>query len=328
MIEISEKLSRQWSRIGSRATFGQAILMAAESFPDLMVLSGDLGKSSGLDRFKNSYPDKFVNIGIAEQNMIGVAAGLAKEGYVVFATSFAPFITMRAAEQIRMNLGYMKLNVKAVSIGSGVSMTFLGNSHFGIEDAAVMRSIPNITVVSPADCAEIVKTVFAAAAHDGPMYIRLTGEVGNPIVYREDYDFQIGKAITLLKGDDLTIVANGTMVHEALETAKILKERGIDATVLNMHTLKPLDTDALDKAIANSNMIVSLEEHSIIGGLGSAIAEYTSKFSNSPPLLSLGLPDSFLDSGEYRYLLDKYGLVAEKIAKKIIELNNKIKEIK
>ena len=317
MIKITERLSRQWSRIGSRATFGQAILLAAESNPNLMVLTGDLGKSSGLDRFKNSHPEKFVNMGIAEQNMIGVAAGLAKEGFVVFASSFAPFITMRAAEQIRMNLGYMKLNVKAVSIGSGVSMTFLGNSHFGIEDAAVMRSIPNMTIVSPADCAEIVKTVFAASEHKGPMYIRLTGEVGNPIVYRDDYDFQIGKAITLLEGADITIVANGTMVYESLEAAKILQEQGIAATVVNMHTLKPLDTGALDKAIANTSLIVSVEEHNIIGGLGSAIAEYVSQVSSAPSLTSIGLPDQYLISGDYRYILDKYGLVAEKIAARI-----------
>ncbi len=319
MIKITEKDSRQWSRFGSRATFGQAILLLAESKPNLMVLSGDLGKSSGLDRFSTSYPDKFLNIGIAEQNMIGVAAGLAKEDFVVFATSFAPFITMRAAEQIRMNLGYMKLNVKAVSIGSGVSMAFLGNSHFGLEDAAVMRAIPNLTIVSPADCAEIVKTVFAAADFEGPMYIRLTGGVGNPIVYRDDYEFEIGKAVTLKEGSDITIVANGTMVYQSLQAAKILEDQGVSATVVNMHTLKPLDTEVLDSALSNSKLIVSVEEHSITGGLGSAIAEYTSTFANSPALLSIGLPDEFLVTAEYKYLLDKYGLTAEKIAGRIID---------
>ena len=188
-MKITGKENKQWSRLGSRATYGQAILMLAEKLHNLMVLSADLGNSSGLDRFKATYPDKFLNIGIAEQNMIGVAAGLAKEGSVVFASSFAPFITMRAAEQVRMNMGYMDLNIKTVAIGSGVSMSFLGNSHFGLEDAAIMRSIPNMTVVSPADCAEIVKTVFAAAVYPHPMYIRLTGAVGFPVVYEDDYDF-------------------------------------------------------------------------------------------------------------------------------------------
>ena len=207
--------------LGSRAVFGQAILSLAESKKNLMALSADLGSSSGLSRFKNAYPDNFLNVGISEQNMIGVAAGLAKEGFVVFASSFAPFISMRASEQIRMNLGYMNLNVKAVAIGSGVSMSFLGNSHYGIEDASIMRSIPNLTVVSPADCGEIVKTVFAAAEYEGPMYIRLTGGVNNPVVYEKEYDFEIGKAITLREGFEITIFANGTMVYESLEAAKV-----------------------------------------------------------------------------------------------------------
>jgi transketolase len=323
MIEITKKESRSWSRIGSRATFGQAILMLAEYHENLMVLSGDLGKSSGLDRFSNSYPDKFYNVGIAEQNMIGVAAGLAKEGFTVFATSFAPFITMRAAEQVRMNMGYMNLNVKAVSIGSGVSMGFLGNSHFGLEDAAIMRAIPNITVVSPADCTEIVKTVFAAAEYEGPMYIRLTGGPGNQVVNVEDYDFKIGKAITLRDGGDITIIANGTMVYESIQAAKLLEEKGVNATVVNMHTIKPLDKIVVENAIKESKLIVTIEEHSIIGGLGSAVADVISEHSNSPSLLKLGLPDKFVATAEYRYLLEKYELVSEKIAKNILNrLNN------
>jgi transketolase len=237
-MKITGKENKQWSRLGSRATYGQAILMLAEKLDNLMVLSADLGNSSGLDRFKATYPDKFLNIGIAEQNMIGVAAGLAKEGSVVFASSFAPFITMRAAEQVRMNMGYMDLNIKTVAIGSGVSMSFLGNSHFGLEDAAIMRSIPNMTVVSPADCAEIVKTVFAAAEYPHPMYIRLTGAVGFPVVYEDDYDFQIGKAVEIKAGTDVSIVATGSMVYESLEAAKILQEIGISVSVLNMHTIK------------------------------------------------------------------------------------------
>lgn len=324
MIQITEKESRQWSRLGSRATFGQAILMLAEKKENLIVLSADLGNSSGLDRFKSSYPDKFLNIGIAEQNMIGIAGGLAKDGYVVFATSFAPFISMRSSEQIRMNMGYMNLNVKAVSIGSGISMGFLGNSHYGLEDASVMRSIPNITVVCPADCAEIVKTVFAAAEYDAPMYIRLTGAVNNPVVYKEDYEFKIGKAITIKEGDDITIFANGTMVYESVEAAKILESHGISASVVNMHTIKPLDIEKINDSIKKSKLIVSVEEHNVIGGLGSAIAEYKSQFANTPPHLIIGLPDEFLKTGEYRYLLEKYGLVAEKIAINIInKLNNK-----
>jgi transketolase len=317
MADITPSNARQWSRLGSRGVFGQAILAIAETHPEMIVISADLGNSSGLDRFKKTYPDQFLNIGIAEQNMIGVASGLAKEGYNVFATSFAPFISMRAAEQIRMNLGYMEMNVKAVAIGSGISMAFLGNSHYGIEDAAVMRAIPNMTVVSPADCAEIFKVVEAAAKFKGPMYIRLTGAVNNPPVYTENYDFEIGRAITLRGGADVNIIACGTMVYESLEAAKILEERGISVGVINMHTIKPLDTEAIKQVISNSRVLVTIEEHSIIGGLGSAVAEYLSEFKKKPPQLRLGLPDAFGKTAEYRYLLEKYDLVGSKIAYKI-----------
>ena len=318
-MEITSKNARQWSRLGSRGVFGQAILSLAETKKDLMVLSADLGSSSGLSRFKNAFPDKFINIGISEQNMIGVAAGLAKEGSVVFATSFAPFIAMRASEQIRMNMGYMDLNIKAVAIGSGIAMAFLGNSHYGIEDASIMRSIPNLTVVSPADCGEIVKTVFAASEYEGPMYIRLTGEANNPVVYKEDYNFEIGKAITLREGSEITIIANGTMVYESLEAAKILELECLSAAVVNMHTIKPLDTKVIDKAVASSKLIVSVEEHSIIGGLGGAIAEYKTVYNNAPPQLIFGLPDKFGKVGEHRYLLEKYELTAKVIADRIFK---------
>ena len=317
MVDITPSNARQWSRLGSRGIFGQAILAAAENNPEMMVMSADLGNSSGLDRFKKTYPDQFLNIGIAEQNMIGVASGLAKEGYNVFATSFAPFIAMRASEQIRMNLGYMEMNVKAVAIGSGISMAFLGNSHYGIEDAAVMRAIPNMTVVSPADCAEIFQVVDAATKFKGPMYIRLTGAVNNPPVYTENYDFEIGKAITLKEGSDVNIIACGTMVYESLEAAKILEEQGVSVGVINMHTIKPLDTEAIKKLIENSKILVTIEEHSVIGGLGSAVAEYLCQFKNKPPQLILGLPDAFGKTGEYKYLLEKYNLVGPKIANSI-----------
>jgi transketolase len=318
-MKITGKENKQWSRLGSRATYGQAILMLAEKLDNLMVLSADLGNSSGLDRFKATYPDKFLNIGIAEQNMIGVAGGLAKEGSVVFASSFAPFITMRAAEQVRMNMGYMDLNIKTVAIGSGVSMSFLGNSHFGLEDAAIMRSIPNMTVVSPADCAEIVKTVFAAAEYPHPMYIRLTGAVGFPVIYEDDYDFQIGKAVEIKAGTDVSIVATGSMVYESLEAAKILQEAGISVSVLNMHTIKPIDKNALDNLIRKGKTIFTIEEHSITGGLGSAVAEYVSSIPDSPVVNRIGLPDEFVITAEYRYILEKYGLVGSHIANTIKE---------
>jgi transketolase len=317
MFEITPGNAKAWSRIGARATYGQAILSVAEHCPDIMVLSADLGNSSGLDRFRNTYPDRFVNVGIAEQNMIGVAGGLAKDGFVVFASSFAPFIAMRASEQVRMNLGYMDLNVKAVAIGSGVSMGFLGNSHYGLEDAAVMRAIPNMTVVGPADGAEIFKAVYAASTYPGPMYIRLTGAVNNPIVYEADYDFQIGRAVRLREGWDVTLIANGSMVFESLEAAKALAAVGINAAVVNMHTIKPLDHEAVDRAVRETPLLVTVEEHSVIGGLGSAVAEYKATLRGAPPQMTIGLPDDFGPTAEYRYLLEKYGLVGARIAERV-----------
>jgi transketolase len=322
LLEINSTNARQWSRLGSRGVFGQAILDIAPSISNLMVISADLGNSSGLDRFKKAYPDQYLNVGIAEQNMIGVAAGLAKEDFIVFATSFAPFIAMRSSEQIRMNLGYMNLNVKAVAIGSGVSMAYLGNSHYGIEDMAVMRSIPNMTIVCPADCAEIIKVVNAAAAFEGPMYIRLTGAANNPVVYEQDYEFKIGQSICLREGSDITIIANGTMVYESLEAAKILDASGVSVSVINMHTVKPLDKEAIGRAM-QSKLIVTVEEHSVIGGLGAAVAEYKATLDGAPPQLILGLPDKFGKTADYRYLLESYGLVAQKIANSILDRVNK-----
>jgi transketolase len=318
MLEINAKNARLWAKMGSRAIYGQAILeLASTREKDLMVLSADLGRSSGLGRFIESYPDNFRNLGISEQNMIGVAAGLAKEGFVVFASSFAPFIAIRAGEQVRMNMGYMNLNVKSVALGSGVAMGFLGNSHYGLEDIAIMRSIPNMTVVSPADCYEIIKTVKAAAEFDGPVFIRLTGDSNTTFVYEMDYDFKIGKAITLREGTDISLIASGTMVYESLEAAKLLENKGLSVAVINMHTIKPLDYEVLNKAFKNTKLIVTIEEHSIIGGLGGAVAEYKTAFSNMPPQLTLGLPDRFDVVGEHRFLLDHHGLTGIKISERV-----------
>lgn len=314
---FDKKNIRFLSMLGHRGAFSVAVTELAEKMDNLIVLSADLATLTGLERFKTKYPEKFYNIGIAEQNMIGISAGLAKEGYVVFATTYANFITMRSYEQVRMNLGYMKFNVKLIGTGAGVSMGSSGNSHYGIEDIALMRAIPNITVVSPADDVEVAKSIFAAAKFEGPMYIRLTGPMNNPIVYKEDYNFEIGKAITLREGKDLTIIATGSMVYESIMAADILEKQGLSVSVMNMHTIKPLDLDAINKAINTTNLIVTVEEHSKIGGLGSAVAEYKSTLKTLVPQLFIGLPDNFGKVAEYRYLLDKYGLTSQKIADKI-----------
>jgi transketolase len=283
---------------------------------NVMVLTADLAKTSGLDRFKATFPYKFLNMGIAEQHMIGFGAGLAKEGYLVYATTFANFAAMRSYEQIRLNLGYMGFNVKVLGIASGLAMAMFGNTHYGIEDIALMRAVPNLTVVSPADGAEVVKTMFASAVYPGPMYIRLTGSGMNPVVYAEDYEFEIGKAITLKDGSDVSMIATGSMVHTALVAADILDSYGIKASVIDMHTIKPLDTNVINNA-CKTGLIVTVEEHSVIGGLGAAVAEYTATLSHNPKQLFIGLPDSFIKSGSYEFMIDKHGLTAEKIAERI-----------
>ena len=318
MLTINSTNARIWSKLGARGTYGVAMLDLGATLDNLMVLTADLANTSGLDRFRTAYPEKFLNLGIAENNMVNVGAGLAKEGYTVFATTFSNFAAGRSYEQIRLSLGYMKFNVNIVGIASGMAIGMFGNTHYGIEDAALMRAIPNLTIICPADGAEIVKTVSAAANYDGPVYIRLTGAMNNPIVYKEEYDFKIGKAVSLREGHDIAIIASGTMVYESLVAANLLGAEGISASVINMHTIKPLDTNSVDKAL-HHKLIVTVEEHSVIGGLGGAVAEYKSTKSNAPKQLFIGLPDSFGKAGHYKYLLEKYGLVGASIAQKIAE---------
>jgi transketolase len=297
--------------------YGQALLDIATDNERVVALSADLGNSSGLDRFKKTFPDRFINVGVAEQNLVGVAAGVAREGFIPFASSFAPFISMRASEQVRMNLGYMNLNVKAVGIGSGLAMGFLGNSHFGLEDVAVLRSIPGITVVCPADCAEVVKTVRAAAQFEGPMYIRLTGSVNCPVVYAGDYDFQVGKAVRMREGADLAMIATGSMVAASLAAAQELENEGISAGVFNFHTLKPLDVDLLREICNSFPSVVTVEEHSVIGGLGSAVAEATASWQVRPRHLIVGLSDEWGDTGDYGYLMEQHQLTPKDLSRRV-----------
>lgn len=313
MIQISKREAKLWSRLGARATYGQAILEMARQRDDFYVMSADLCQSSGLFKFREEFPDRFINSGIAEQNLIGVAAGLAKDGTCIFASSFAPFVTMRACEQVRMNMGYMQLNIKTVGLGSGLIMAQLGNSHYGVEDGSVMRVIPGMTVVNPADGVEIMKTVEAFCDYPHPAYLRLTGGPGLPIVHEGDIDFQIGKAINLREGKDIAIVACGTMVYYAKKAAELLSEKGIEASVIDMHTIKPIDKEAID-AEMGKQLLVTVEEASIVGGLGSAVAEYIAPKKQKPAQLMLGIKDTFPHAGTYQYLLESCGLTAEQIA--------------
>ena len=313
MIQISKREAKLWSRLGARATYGQAILEMARQRDDFYVMSADLCQSSGLFKFREEFPDRFINSGIAEQNLIGVAAGMAKDGTCIFASSFAPFVTMRACEQVRMNMGYMQLNIKTVGLGSGLIMAQLGNSHYGVEDGSVMRVIPGMTVVNPADGVEIMKTVEALCDYPHPAYLRLTGGPGLPMVHEDDIDFQIGKAINLREGKDIAIVACGKMVYYAKKAAEILSENGIEASVIDMHTIKPIDKEAIDAELGKQ-LLVTVEEASIVGGLGSAVAEYIAPKKQKPAQLMLGIKDTFPHAGTYQYLLESCGLTAEQIA--------------
>lgn len=317
MVVINPVNARMWSKLGPRSTFGLTMLELGKSIENLMVLTADLSTTSGLDRFRNAYPEKFLNVGIAEQNLIGISAGLAKEGKKVFATTFANFAAMRSYEQIRLNLGYMGFPVTVVGLGSGFAMGMFGNTHYGIEDVALMRAVPGLCVLSPADSTEVVKATVAAATSSLPVYLRLTGVVNNPIVYKEDYHFEIGTSITLKTGSDISIIATGTMVYHSIEAAKILENEGISVCVINMHTIKPLDTRVIDEICETATLIVTVEEHSIIGGLGGAVAEYLCNNCSAPRQLIIGMPDRFQTAGDYSYLLEQNGLTGPQIASKI-----------
>ena len=295
-----------------RGTLGVALHDLGSHCDELIVMSADLGYTSGLGRFMEAFPEKFYNLGIAEENMVGVASGMAKEGFCVYATTFSNFLAMRSYEQIRLNMGYMNIPVKLVGVGSGFAMGLFGNTHYGIEDMALIRAIPNITLLSPADSTEVVKMIEATSTYAHPVYLRLTGGMNLPIVYREDYAFEIGKSITLREGDDVVIVATGTMVYNSLKAAEILSEDGISCRVINMHTIKPLDVSAIQNA-CGAKLIVTVEEHSKIGGLGGAVAEVLSELGEHPPLLRLGLTDEFKHAGTYEFMVEQYGLSIEQI---------------
>ncbi len=314
MIQFSTSNIRIWSLLGQSGTLGHALLEIAKEKGRIMAITSDLGKIAGLERFGKAYPERLVNTGIAEQNMLGISAAFATEDFIPFAISFATFSVLRACEPVRHFMGSMQRNVKLVGLGSGFAMGIFGNTHYCLEDLAIIRAIPGILILSPADCTELVKVVLAAVEYDGPVYLRLSGVMNNPVVYHEDYDFQPGKAITLVQGADLAIIATGSMVAHALQASGILEKQGISATVIDMHTIKPLDTETIGREIKTAKLVVSVEEHSVTGGLGGAIAEYLGPLDDPPPLLRLGIEDKFKPAGDYRYMLEQHELLPEQVA--------------
>lgn len=300
-------------KCATRDAYGKALKELGKR-DNVLVLDADLAKATKTITFKKEFPEKFIDCGIAEGNMMGIAAGLSTVGYTVFASSFAMFAAGRAFEQVRNSIAYPKLNVKIGATHAGISVGEDGASHQCCEDIALMRSIPNMVIINPADDVEAYQAVLAAADYEGPIYMRF-GRLAVPRVNSEDYKFELGKGVTLKDGKDVTIVATGLMVNEALLAAEELKAEGIDARVINIHTIKPIDKEILVKAAKETGVIVTAEEHSIIGGLGSAVAEVLSE-ECPVPVLRLGVEDTFGKSGPALELLKIFGLDAKHIAEK------------
>jgi transketolase len=317
-LEINKTSIRTLSILGQRGTLGVTLSELAKSNDKLVAITADLCNTSGLDRFQTDFPDRLFNVGIAEQNMIGIAAGLAAGGNIPFATTFSNFATLRVCEHVRHFMGYMQNNIKLVGFGSGFAMGMFGITHYGIEDIASIRAINNIEIISPADCLEVYKAIISIAQNNKPTYLRLSGLMNNPIVYKEDYNFEIGKAITLKEGTDIAIIATGTMVNSSLKVAKILEEQGISTRVINMHTIKPIDKETILNC-CDTKLIVTIEEHAVIGGLGSAVAEVLSRTEKKPRHLILGITDTYEHAGTNDYMLEQYKLTPGSLVDSILK---------
>ena len=302
------------ANIATRDAYGQALAELGALNDKVVVLDADLSKSTKTNDFKKVYPERFFNMGIAEQNLLGTAAGFAAAGKIPFASSFAVFAVGRAYDQIRNSIAYPKLNVKIAATHAGLTVGEDGGSHQMLEDIALMRALPNMTVIVPADGVETKQVIMAAAEYNGPVYIRL-GRPKGPVLFDETYKFEIGKGVVLKEGTDVTLVATGIMVSKAVEAAEALAAEGISAAVVNISTIKPLDNALITEMAQKTGAVVTCEEHNIYGGLGSAVAEVL--VENCPvPMARVGVEDSFGESGLPDQLLEKYGLTAANIADK------------
>ena len=303
-------------KIATREAYGKALARLGQENEKIVVLDADLSKSTKTADFKAVCPERFINMGIAEGNMMSVAAGIATCGKIPFASTFAIFAAGRAFEQIRNSICYPKLNVKICATHAGITVGEDGASHQSVEDISLMRSIPNMVVISPSDAVETEAAIEAIVNYNGPCYVRLGRSAVTVINNNEDYKFEIGKGVTLREGKEATIIATGVMVEAALEAYNILAEEGIKVRVINMHTIKPIDESVIISAARETGVIVTAEEHSIIGGLGSGVAEVVT--GNCPvPVLRVGIKDVFGESGKPAELLKAYGLTAEDIVKAV-----------
>jgi transketolase len=298
-----------------RKTFGEALTAAAQDNPNIVALSADSSSGSGMTPFKENFPERHFEFGIMEQGIMGFASGLATTGKIPFFAAIAPFVTARPFEMFRNDLGYMRQNVKVVGRSAGLTYSDLGATHQSLDDIAIIRTIPGVTVINPGDPVDIVKAVYAAAAHVGPVYIKI-GSPKMPVLMDENYPFQIGKGVVMEDGDDVTIIATGTLLSKAVVAAKVLQGKGIRPRLINMHTIKPLDRELVLKAAAETGRIVTVEEGYLAGGLGGSIAELLA--AELPTRMKmLGVNDRYADTGPYEPLLSHLGLQGEQIAETV-----------
>ena len=303
-------------KIATRDSYGNALVECAKENENIVVLDADLAEATKTIIFQKAFPERHIDCGIAECNMIGIAAGLASTGKIPFASSFAMFAAGRAFEQIRNSVGYPHLNVKIGATHAGISVGEDGATHQCNEDIALMRTIPGMVVINPADDVEARAAVKAAIEHDGPVYLRF-GRLAVPVINNnDDYKFELGKGVTLKEGTDVTIIATGLCVSETLEAAKMLEADGISAKVINIHTIKPLDEELVVAAAKATGKVVTVEEHSVIGGLGSAVCDCLSEKAPTP-VMKIGVNDVFGESGPALKLIEKYGLDAKSIYNKV-----------
>ena len=309
-------------KIATRESFGKALCELAKTHSDIVVLDADLSAATKTDIFAREYPDRFIDCGIAECNMIGIAAGLAAAGKVPFAASFAMFATGRAYEQIRNTVAYPALNVKIAGSHAGISVGEDGATHQCLEDIALMRTIPGMVILNPADHYEMVEATKAAYAHNGPVYIRLGRLAIESFNDPDNYSFEIGKGITLHEGNDVTVIATGLVVYESLKAVKALEAEGINVRLINMHTIKPIDKDIIIKAAKETGRIITVEEHNIIGGLGEAVTSAVCE-EYPVPVTKIGINDTYGHSGPALGLIEEYGLDSISLAKRFKEIIGK-----
>lgn len=319
MVEINKKQIRVWSMLGMNRTLGSVLEDLYEIDKRFILMTSDTGKPISYDSFYRNHPENVIDLGIAEQNMVASGAGMVTEGFNVFASTYSTFITARALDQIRINMGGMKIPLKLIGMGGGFSEGSLSMTHMGIDDVAAVRCIPGISVLVPSDPLELYKMLVELMTYNKPAYIKLTGSTGCPVINKDDYAFQIGQSITLREGFDIAIIACGSILDNVLKAADILEQAGISCKVINMHTINPIDTDCL-ASVSGMKMIASVEEHSIHGGLGGSISEWFADKNERPPHLILGIDsDEYPDANEYESLLEIAGLTPHSIANKILE---------